>query len=96
MGMVLSPDHERRIRDSAHAFADAIIAVLRELPDPDDGFERLLSVEEAGARLGGLARSTMWAAIASGRIKSIRPAGTKRRLIPASEVERIARGGGQP
>lgn len=87
----MTPNDERRIRESAAAFADAIIAVLQAQPDSDEGFERLLTVEQAGERLH-LSRATMWAHIAAGRILSIRPAGTRRRLIPASECDRIATG----
>lgn len=82
-------DKRERIRKAAEELAEALIALADEAPATAPAVE-LLDVETFAARVGGMARSTVYAAIAAGDIRSVKVRG--RRVIPASEVERIAAG----
>jgi excisionase family DNA binding protein len=80
--------------DALAAAADALeaaAAALRraaEAPAPSEGPDRLLSVEEASRALG-VGRSTVYAELGAGRLRSVRVG--RRRLIPAAAVaERMA------
>ncbi len=81
---------EDRVRVASSELAEALIALAHEQateaarPAPVE----LLDVRTAAQRLGGMSRSTLYQAMTAGTVRSIRVSG--RRLIPSSEIERIA------
>jgi excisionase family DNA binding protein len=81
-------DAEMRVRDSATAFVNAVVdlALASGQQQPRPPVE-LLSVEEF-ARRAGVARSTLWGLVNRAEVGSVKIGG--RRVIPASELDRIA------
>jgi len=93
----LAPEVKRqaaadRIRTACGMLADALIELAETAPAPEQPVE-LLSVEEAARRLGGIARSTLYQAMATGAVRSVTVLG--RRFIASSEIEAIAAGRGR-
>jgi excisionase family DNA binding protein len=84
-------DPEVRLRAALDELADALVALARESrPHADAGVPiQLLSVSEAAGRLG-ISRSSAYVALGAGRLWSIRIGG--RRLVPSSEIARLAGG----
>jgi excisionase family DNA binding protein len=81
-------DHEAAIRAATEALADAILAAVRAETAPHDAeLERLLSIDQA-AVLAGVGRTTIYAAIGSGRLRSVKVG--RRRLVPASAIAELA------
>jgi excisionase family DNA binding protein len=65
---------------------EAAAAALRraaEAPAPADGPDRLLSVEEASRALG-VGRSTVYAELGAGRLRSVKVG--RRRLVPSGAI----------
>jgi excisionase family DNA binding protein len=84
-------DPEVRLRAALDELADALVALARESrPSADAGAPiQLLSVPEAARRLA-ISRSSAYVALGSGRLRSVKVGG--RRLVPSSEVSRLAAG----
>jgi excisionase family DNA binding protein len=77
-------DYEAAIRAAADALADAILATVCAVAvSHEAGPEQLLSIDQA-AVLTGVGRTTVYAAIGDGRIRSIKVG--RRRLVPASAI----------
>jgi excisionase family DNA binding protein len=78
------------------AITEMVAAIREDLRDAVrpavDIPDRLLSVEQAREAMGGIARSTLYEELASGRLRSLRVG--RRRLIPASAVAELASGNG--
>ncbi len=84
----MSADHEAAIRAATDALADAILAAVRaEANSHETVAEQLLSIEQA-AELTGVGRTTIYAAIGAGRLRSIKVG--RRRLVPASAIAELA------
>jgi excisionase family DNA binding protein len=84
-------DHEAAIRAATDALAEAILAaVSAEAVTYDVEPEQLLSIDRAAA-LVGVGRTTIYAAIGAGRLRSIKVG--RRRLVPASAVAELAESG---
>lgn len=81
-------DPETRIRDALRELGDALVSLAKSSP-ADVAPVGLLAVEAAAERLG-IARSTAWEAIRAGELRTVKVRG--RRLVPTTELERIARG----
>lgn len=64
----------------------ALLAAVATTAEPAKAPETVLSIEEVAERLK-VSRSLVYRAIGDGKLKSIRIG--KRRLIPASEVQRL-------
>ena len=85
----MPPDSEARVRAAVAELADALIELARtSAPQADAGPVELLS-PATFSRRAGLGRSTTYLAVANGEIRSLKLRG--RRLIPASELARLAR-----
>lgn len=82
----MTPASEQRIRAAVAELADALVAAVAE-SDSSKGPVRLLSVAEA-AELTGLGRTSIYAAIGAGRVRSVVVG--RRRLIPASAIAELA------
>jgi excisionase family DNA binding protein len=83
--MSLSPATESRIRAAFARLADELVEVLAESGAPaTEQPDRLLTVPEAMAALGGIARSTFYDLLAEDAIRTILVG--KRRLVPQSAV----------
>jgi GNAT superfamily N-acetyltransferase len=84
---------EDRVRAAVAELADALLAVARESAAPrrDTAPVELLSVAEF-ARRAGIGRSSAYLAVADGSVRSVRLRG--RRLLPASEITRLAESAG--
>jgi excisionase family DNA binding protein len=90
-----SPDPEQQrssaeavAREAAAAFVDALVTLaLTGAPQQPRPPVELLSAEEFAHR-AGVARSTLWALLNRGEIGSTKLGG--RRLIPTTELERLA------
>jgi hypothetical protein len=80
---------EERVRAAVAELADALLAVARETAPAqrDAAPVELLSPATFGRR-SGLGRSSVYVALATGDIRSLKVRG--RRLIPASELVRLA------
>ena len=89
---VVTGDHESAIRAATDALTAAILAAVRaEAVSHDDGPEQLLSIDRA-AVLAGVGRTTIYAAIGAGRLRSVKVG--RRRLVPASAIAELAAGEG--
>ena len=82
-------DPEARVRAAVEELADALLAVAREsaVPPRVAAPVELLSVAEF-ARRASLGRSSAYLGVADGSIRSVKVRG--RRLVPASELARLA------
>jgi excisionase family DNA binding protein len=80
---------EERIRAACAQLADAMIELAAAMPAEPRPVE-LLTVDEAAERLGGIARSTLYAAMGTGAVRAVSVGG--RRFVPSSEIDRIAEG----
>jgi excisionase family DNA binding protein len=78
----VTPATEARVREAALRFADELLAALAAdepaEPSPDD----LLNAAKACQRLGGIARSTLYALTLAGTLRSVKVG--RRRMWPAS------------
>ena len=84
----MTADHEAAIRAATDALAAAILdAVRAEAVSNDAGPEQLLSIDRA-AVLAGVGRTTIYAAIGAGRLRSVKVG--RRRLVPASAIAELA------
>jgi excisionase family DNA binding protein len=80
----MTADHEAAIRAATDALAAAILAAVRaEAVSNDAGPEQLLSIDQA-AGLAGVGRTSIYAAIGAGRLRSVKVG--RRRLVPASAI----------
>jgi excisionase family DNA binding protein len=80
----MTADHEA----ATDALAAAILAAVRaEAVSNDAGPERLLSIDQA-AVLGGVGRTSIYAAIGANRLRSVKVG--RRRLVPASAIAELA------
>lgn len=72
------------------ALAELAAAIREEVrQEAAPGPDRLLSIEEARAALGGVSRSTLYQEIRAGRLRTVRVG--RRRLVPSSAIaERAA------
>ena len=77
---------EAAIRELAAALREELVA---EAPAADAP-PRLLSIEQACAALGGIARSTLYQLLDRGELRSVTVG--RRRLIPASAIAEYAAG----
>jgi excisionase family DNA binding protein len=81
-------DHEAAIRAATDALAEAILAAVRaEAVTRVDEPEQLLSIDRAAA-LAGVGRTTIYAEIGAGRLRSIKVG--RRRLVPVSAIAELA------
>jgi hypothetical protein len=82
-------DPEARVRAAVEELADALLAVARETAAPPRVAApvELVSVAEF-ARRAGIGRSSAYLAVSDGTLRSVRLRG--RRLVPASELARLA------
>ena len=78
---------EARVRAAVEELADALLAVAREPAARDAAPVELISVAEF-ARRAGLGRSSAYLSVADGSLRSVKVRG--RRLVPASELARLA------
>jgi excisionase family DNA binding protein len=84
----MTADHEAAIRAATDALAAAILAAVRaEAVSNDAGPEQLLSIDWA-AVLAGVGRTSIYAAIGAGRLRSVKVG--RRRLVPASAIAELA------
>jgi hypothetical protein len=85
---------EDRVRAAVEELADALLAVARESrPQARDAAPvELVSVAEF-ARRAGIGRSSAYLGVADGSVRSVKVRG--RRLVPASELARLAESAGQ-
>jgi len=84
----MTPAAEARIRLAVAELADALIAVVSEAEAPGAP-DKLYSVDEAAERTS-LGRTALYAALGSGRVRSIVVG--RRRLIPSSAIAELAAG----
>ena len=82
----MSPDAEGRVRAALAELGEALIDLARKEPAPSGAVD-LISVAEF-ARRAGVSRSSAYMELSAGRTRSIKIRG--RRLIPASELSRLA------
>ena len=84
---------EDRVRVACSQLADALVALAHEQAaaqaKPAAPVE-LIDVKEAARRLGGMSRSTLYQLMTAGTVQSVTIGG--RRLVPSTEVERLAGG----
>jgi excisionase family DNA binding protein len=86
---IMTADHEAAIRAATDALAAAILAAVRaDAVSNDAEPEHLLSIDQA-AVLTGVGRTTIYAAIGAGRLRSIKVG--RRRLVPASAIAELAK-----
>jgi excisionase family DNA binding protein len=85
----MMPTTEARVRAAVEELADALLAVAREsaVPPRVAAPVELVSVSEF-ARRAGIGRSSAYLAVSDGTLRSVRLRG--RRLVPASELARLA------
>jgi len=85
----MMPTPEARVRAAVEELADALLAVARESAAPPRVAApvELVSVAEF-ARRASLGRSSAYLGVADGSIRSVKVRG--RRLVPASELARLA------
>jgi excisionase family DNA binding protein len=87
-GSTMTADHEAAIRAATDALAAAILAAVRaEAVSNEAGPEQLLSIDRA-AVLAGVGRTSIYAAIGAGRLRSVKVG--RRRLVPASAIAELA------
>jgi hypothetical protein len=79
---------EERVRVAVAELAEALLAAARESRPPGPSAPVELLSPAAFARRAGLGRSSVYVALATGDIRSLKVRG--RRLIPASELVRLA------
>jgi excisionase family DNA binding protein len=85
---IITADPEAEIRAATDALAAAILAVVRaEAVSKGAAPEKLLSIDEA-AVLAGVGRTTIYAAIGAGRLRSTKVG--RRRLVPVSAIAELA------
>ena len=85
---IITADPEAEIRAATDALAAAILAAVRaEAVTNDAEPEHLLSVDQA-AVLTGVGRTTIYAAIGAGRLRSVKVG--RRRLVLASAIAELA------
>jgi excisionase family DNA binding protein len=85
---VVTGDHEAAIRAATDALAAAILAAVRaEAASNDARPEQLLSIDRA-AVVAGVGRTTIYAAIGAGRLRSVKVG--RRRLVSASAIAELA------
>jgi len=89
----VTPDAEARVRAAGERLIDELILAMQEQTPARDEPERLLTIEEARGRLGGISRSAFYDLMSRGAIRSVR-AGS-RRLIPSAAIAEFARTGEQ-
>jgi excisionase family DNA binding protein len=83
----MTADHEAAIRAATDALAAAILAAVRaEAAGNDAGPDQLLSIDRA-AVLAGVGRTTIYAAIGAGLLRSVKVG--RRRLVPASAIAEL-------
>ena len=83
----MTADNEAAIRAATDALASAILAAVRAEAASDDARpEQLLSIDRA-AVLAGVGRTTIYAAIGAGRLRSVKVG--RRRLVPASAIAEL-------
>ena len=89
MKTTMNAGPDARVRAAVEELADALLAVARESAAParDAAPVELVSVAEF-ARRAGIGRSSAYLAVSDGTLRSVRLRG--RRLIPASELARLA------
>ncbi len=78
----MTPEAER-IRAAVAELTEALIAAVSVAP-PVGQVDELLDVPQAAARLGGIARSSVYQLMAAGELRSIKVG--RRRLIPSSAI----------
>jgi hypothetical protein len=85
----MMPTPEARVRAAVEELADALLAAVRETAAPARVAApvELVSVAEF-ARRAGLGRSSAYLSVADGSVRSVKVRG--RRLVPASELARLA------
>jgi excisionase family DNA binding protein len=71
------------------AVRNLVAAIVAEIEERHRAPDRMLSIPEAASRLG-IARSTVYEAIAAGRLRSIKLG--RRRLVPESALGELVRG----
>jgi excisionase family DNA binding protein len=87
---IMTADHEAAIRAATDALAAALLAAVRaEAASNDAGPEQLLSIDRA-AVVAGVGRTSIYAVIGAGRLRSIKVG--RRRLVPASAIAELAEG----
>jgi excisionase family DNA binding protein len=80
-------DHDAAIRAATDALAEAILAAVRAEAVPRDAEpEQLLSIDRAAA-LAGVGRTTIYAEIGAGRLRSVKVG--RRRLVPSSAMAEL-------
>ncbi len=84
---------EAAIRAALDQLAGAILAAIRAQAPSAEAPDRLLGVEEARQLLGGVGRTTIYALLSSGRLRSVKVG--RRRLIPSSALSALATGNPQ-
>ena len=84
----MTPEAEVRIRQAVAELADALVAAIEGTGQ--SGPERLLTVREACALVGGISREHLYQQLGAGRLRSIRVG--RRRLIPESAIAELAAG----
>jgi len=81
-------DHEAAIRAATEALAEAILAAVpAEAVTHDSQPEQLLPIDRAAA-LAGVGRTTIYAEIGAGRLRSVKVG--RRRLVPTSALAELA------
>ena len=84
----MTADHEAAIRVATDALAAAILAAVRaEAASNGAGPEQLFSIDRA-AVLAGVGRTTIYAAIGAGRLRSTKVG--RRRLVPVAAIAELA------
>jgi hypothetical protein len=82
----MTPRLEAAVAELAAALRDELRAEVQPVAD---GPERLLTIEQARQAMGGIARSTLYAELVAGRVRSVKVG--RRRLVPASAItDRLA------
>lgn len=87
----MTPAAQSRIRAAFATLADEVIAALGEEAAPGAEPDRMYSIAEARERLGGVSRSTVYALIERGELRSTRVGG--RRLVSSSAIAELAQRG---
>jgi excisionase family DNA binding protein len=83
-------DHDAAVRVAAEQLGMALLAAVRaEVAPTPDAPDRLLSISDTCAALGGVSRTTVYALFSSGALRSCRVG--RRRLVPAGAITRYLR-----
>lgn len=86
----MTPEAEERVRAALDTLGAAIIEAIHEGEHAHDAApERLLGIPEVCRQLG-VGRSFLYGEISTGRLRSVKVG--RRRLVPASELGRLAGG----